>query len=88
MENQEAYKIARKRVEARVGFYVHLGIYIAVGILLLTINLKNSPETLWVKWPMMGWGIGVLFHAAGTFIFPTRSEIINNMVEKEMKKNL
>ena len=32
MNNQEAYQRAQKRVEAKVGFYRHLTIYIAVCI--------------------------------------------------------
>ena len=86
MDQQENYQKAKKRVVSRVNFYVHLGVYLAVGILLLIINLSNSPEVLWFQWPMMGWGVGVLFHAAGTFLFSSGSETMNKMIEKELRK--
>lgn len=88
MENQEAYQRAKNRVKAKYGFYIHLSIYIAVSILLIIINLSTSSEYLWFKWPLMGWGIGVLFHALGVFFFPGKSVITEQMIEKEMKKEV
>ena len=86
MENHEAYKRAKKRVEAKLGFYIHLAVYIVVNILLIIINLSTSTEYLWFKWPLIGWGIGVFFHGIGTFFFSGRSVIKERMIEKEMKK--
>ena len=87
MENHEAYKRAKKRVEAKLGFYIHLAVYIVVNILLIIINLSTSTEYIWFKWPLIGWGIGVFFHAIGTFVFSGRSSaIIKQMIVKEMKK--
>ncbi len=86
MENQEAYQRAKKRLEAKFGFYTHLLVYIAVNVLLIIINLSTSPQQLWFQWPLMGWGIGVLFHALGVFVFSGRSVITKEMIEKEMKK--
>ena len=63
MENQEAYQRAKKRAEAKLGFYLHLAVYIVVNILLIIINLSTSAQYLWFKWPLIGWGIGVFFHA-------------------------
>ena len=86
MENQEAYERARKRVEAKIGFYVHLSVYIAVNILLIIVNISTSPQYLWFKWPLIGWGIGVVSHALGVFVFTSGSAIKEQMIEKEMKK--
>jgi hypothetical protein len=86
MENQEAYQRAKKRVEAKLGFYIHLAVYVAVNTLLLIINLSTSTEYLWFKWPLIGWGIGVFFHALGTFVFSGGSVIKKRMIEKEMQK--
>ena len=87
MENQEAYQRAKKRVHAKFGFYIHLTVYIAVSILLIIINLSTSSQYLWFKWPLLGWGIGVFFHALGVFVFSGRSVITEQMIQKEMKKD-
>ncbi len=86
MENQETYLRAKKRTEAKFGFYVHLSIYIAVNVLLVIINLTTSSSYLWFIWPLMGWGIGVFFHALLVFIFSGGLGIKEQMIEKEMKK--
>jgi hypothetical protein len=39
VENQEAYQKAKKRVEAKIGFYIHLAVYAAVNILLKPVPL-------------------------------------------------
>lgn len=86
MENQEAYQKAKKRVEAKIGFYVHLAVYVAVNTLLIIINLLTSSQYLWFKWPLMGWGIALFFHALGVFVFSGGSAIKEQMIQKEMKK--
>lgn len=86
MENQKGHQKAKRRVEAKVGFYIHLSVYITVNLLLIIINLTTSPEYLWFKWPLMGWGIGLFFHAIGVFVFSGRSLVTEQMIEKEMKK--
>ena len=86
MDNQEASKKAEKRVEAKIGFYTHLAVYVGVNILLIIINLLTSTQELWFKWPLIGWGIGVCFHALGVFVFPERSSIKERMIKKEMEK--
>ena len=86
MEKEEAYQKAKKRVEAKIGFYIHLAVYVGVNILLIIINLITSSEYLWFKWPLIGWGIGVFFHALGVFVFSGGSAIKEQMIEKEMKK--
>jgi hypothetical protein len=88
MENQETYEKAKKRVEAKIGFYIHLAVYVGVNGLLIVINLTTSPHSLWFKWPLLGWGIGLFFHGISIFVFSGRKfkEIKEKMVEEEMKR--
>ena len=86
MENNEAYRRAKKKLEAKRGFYMHLFVFIGVNILLVIINLLTSPQYIWFMWPLVGWGIGVFFHALGVFVFSGRLAITEQMIEKAMKK--
>lgn len=62
-----AYKNAIEHVKNIKAFYSHLLSYVLVIVLLIATNLKFSPHHLWFFYPMIGWGIGLLFHAAHTF---------------------
>jgi hypothetical protein len=86
MQNNEAYRKAKKKLKAKRDFYMHLFAYIGVNILLVIINLLTSPQYIWFKWPLVGWGIGLLIHALGVFVFPRRLAITEQMIEKEMNK--
>lgn len=86
MENQETYLRAKKRVEAKIAFYLHLAVYIVVNLLLIIINLATSTGYLWFKWPLLGWGIAIGFHALMTFVFSGGSVIKEKMIEKEMER--
>ncbi|MBP8792970.1 MAG: 2TM domain-containing protein [Lutibacter sp.] len=62
---EQRYLRAKKKVEKMKGFYGNLLSYVFVIPFLIFINLKFSPEFQWFWFPMVGWGIGVLFHAFG-----------------------
>jgi len=49
------------------GFYSHLIKYVIVIFILFIFNILRSPNYLWVIWPALGWGIGVLFHGLNVF---------------------
>lgn len=86
MKDPELWKIAQRRAE----FKYHVLIYFIMNIFFWTlwyISLKNNPspperiETIpWPVWPMVGWGIGVIFHYIYTY------KMHNNLAEKEYKK--
>lgn len=87
METSEAYQSAKKRVEAKMGFYMHLSVYVAVILFLAIINFVTSSNTIWFQWPMLGWGVAVVLHAVTVFFFPSRFAVTEEMIEEEMKKS-
>lgn len=92
-QEYERYQRARKRVKEIKGFYGNLISYTLVISFLIFINLKYSPEHIWFYWPMLGWGIGVLFHGLGVFnIVPFfgkdwEEKKIQEFMKEEEKKN-
>ena len=63
------YQKAKERVEAIKGFYTHLIVYIVVNLILFSINMIVSPDSLWFFWPLIGWGIGLAMHALSIYGF-------------------
>lgn len=86
---EDKYLLAKKKVEDIKGFYGNLTSYIFVNILLIAINLWTSPNHLWFYWPLMWWGLGVLFHGLKVFeVLPSFSKDweerkIKELMEKE-----
>jgi len=81
----EEYLAAKRTVEDRLGFYVHLTVYILVNGFFLFINLKNDSH-FWAIWPISGWGIGLLFHGISVFGFFNRSAWKNKQIQKELER--
>jgi hypothetical protein len=67
MDEHERMVRAARQVDVRIGFYIHLLIFILVCTGLAVVNWLVTPEIRWAQWPFLGWGIGVLGHALCTF---------------------
>lgn len=66
--NQEkAYLKAKKRVKELKDFYGHLTSYCIVIPFIIFINLFTYPKFQWFWFPMLGWGMGLSFHAFEVF---------------------
>lgn len=74
----------QKRVETKLGFYNHLSVYVIVMAGLLTINLLTNPRNLWFIWPLVGWGVAILFHLFGVFVFGKDTRLYRRLVDREM----
>ena len=66
-EQDIRYQKAKERVEQIKGFYIHLIVYVVVNLILFSINMIVSPDDLWFFWPLVGWGVGLGFHALYVF---------------------
>jgi len=84
---QDAYYKAKKRVEEIKGFYSNLLSYAIVIPFLAFINYKTYWEFKWFWFPMIGWGIGIIFHAFGVFGYGKSWEErkIQEIMDKENK---
>lgn len=67
MDERKRTAKAAEKVEAIFAFYVHATVFALVNAGLLGINLVFGSEELWAPWVILGWGLGVLLHAALVF---------------------
>ncbi len=83
-----AYIKAKERVEKLKGFYGNLISYCCVIPVLIFINLSTGGFQ-WFWFPMMGWGLGVCFHAFDTFGYGKSWEDkkIQQILNKENQSN-
>ena len=67
--DSEKYLRATKKVKEIKDFYNNLMMYCIMIPWLIFINLRFSPRHYWFFYPMIGWGIGLVFHGIGAFGF-------------------
>ncbi len=85
----KAFMRAKDRVDKLKGFYGNLFSYCTVIPILILINLQSNTEFQWFWFPMLGWGLGLTFHAFETFGFGRSWEEkkIQEILNKENKSN-
>jgi hypothetical protein len=81
-KDPQLWELAQKRAS----FKSHLTTYFVMNAFFWVIwylNGRNygSGGWPWPVWPMLGWGIGLVFHYIGTYITPKE-----NLAEKEYEK--
>jgi transcriptional regulator with XRE-family HTH domain len=68
------------------GFYGHLAKYVIVISALAVFNFIKSPSYIWVIWPALGWGLGILFH--GMRVFGTMPFMNADWEKRQVEKYL
>lgn len=88
MTEEEVYRKAKKKVNAKKGFYIHFGSFCATTLFLFTINYLTSPNFWWFLFPTLGWGIGIVSHYITVFGIsgPSGEDWEDKELEKEMRK--
>lgn len=82
---REEYKAKKKQ-----GFYHHLRAYLIVNAGLFLINLVTGGSEAWFLYPLIGWGIGLAFHASNAFN-PSQREVdfgARRVLRKRQRRDL
>jgi len=67
MDEHERTVRAAQQVDKRLGFYVHLVVFLLVCGGLAAVNWFGTPEIWWAQWPFLGWGVAVVFQGLCAF---------------------
>lgn len=87
MTNTDEYAKARKRAEAKYGFFVHAAVYAAVMVLLVIINVLTSPGAIWFIWPLIGWGFAVALHGMRVYLLADKTVVLDALTERELRQS-
>lgn len=87
LSDEEINKQARKRVEEKKGFYIHLMIYVLVNLLVILMwAFVTGGGYPWFVWMTGGWGIGLLSHFLGVFVFNRTSGWERRQMDAEIER--
>jgi hypothetical protein len=79
-DQDAAYEQARKRVEARMGFFVHLGVFVIINVVFLIVVGWDF------LWATVFWGLGLALQ--GWAVFFANSARVRNWKEQQVAKEL
>jgi hypothetical protein len=67
MDDLFEHLMESERDKAINGFYTHFVVFLSVIFGLALINLVSG-DSFWIQWVVLGWGIGIAFHAFLIFV--------------------
>lgn len=85
MTDSELRQRAKRRVKQKMGFYIHLGVYVLVNLGLAAINLFGDGKA-WHLWPLAGWGLGLAIHGIVTFTSLRGEGLRERLLEQEFER--
>lgn len=77
-------KIARRRAKAKLGWFIHATVYLAVNLCLIGLSLAAGRN--WAVYPLLGWGIGLAAHGASVWLLPYGSGMLDRMAARERER--
>lgn len=81
------YIEAKRRVRRIRKFYSHFTSWIVFSIFFVFLNITTGGPEFWAIFPIMGWGIGVLFHAISVFGLPgLGKDWEERLIERELER--
>ena len=54
-QDRNLERLARKRAGAKMGWYIHATVYVAVNLLLVMLSVMSGRG--WAVFPAVGWGV-------------------------------
>jgi fatty acid desaturase len=76
---------ARRRVNQKMGFYIHATVYVLVNLGLAAINFASGGNS-WHLWPLAGWGLGLAIHGFVTFASLNGDGLRDRMLDDEVQR--
>jgi 2TM domain len=74
MTDDQLMHRARRRVGLKIGFAIHLMVYLVVNTGLFLLNLSRGGPA-WHLAPLLGWGLGLAIHGLVT-LFALRGDLL------------
>ena len=72
---------ARRRASARLGWYTHAAVYVAVNIFLAVVSAHSARP--WALFPALGWGLGLAIHGLVVWAKLSQHGFYDRMVARE-----
>ena len=77
-------RLARRRAGAKLGWYIHALVYVAVNLMLALLALSAGRH--WAVFPAFGWGLGLAIHGVVVFFLTGGAGLHERLVQQERNR--
>jgi len=84
LQSAEIDQLARRRAGAKLGWYVHLLVYVCVNLMLALLSVASGKH--WAVFPALGWGLGLLIHGVVVFFVTGGAGLHDRLVQRERER--
>lgn len=81
----ELERLAQRRASAKMGWFIHLAVYVLVNAALFTLSSQFGMHR-WSIFPAAGWGLGLILHGVSVWLLGSGSSWREKLVEREREK--
>ena len=75
---------ARRRAGAKLGWYIHAFVYVAVNLMLVLLSTMSGKH--WAIFPALGWGLGLAIHGMVVFLVTDGAGLRARLVQQERER--
>lgn len=86
MTPDEIEQLAARRAKAKLGWYIHAGVYLVVNGFLFLLSTYGQGQQHWAIYPALGWGLGLALHGISVFVLGSGSDLRERMIQKERER--
>jgi hypothetical protein len=72
---------ARRRAGAKLGWYIHAAVYIAINAMLALLSALGDRS--WAVFPAVGWGVGLAIHGIVVFLVTGGGGLHERLLQRE-----
>lgn len=83
---EEIDRLARRRAGAKLGWYTHAVVYVAVNLFIFALSEYGFGQRRWSVFPLLGWGLGLALHGISVFMLGASGGLRERMVQKERER--
>jgi hypothetical protein len=83
-QDRDLERTARRRAGAKLGWYVHAMVFVAVNAMLALIAFSHGRG--WAIYPAMGWGLGLAIHGVVVFLVTGGAGLHERLLQMERSR--
>jgi len=81
LQSLDIERTARRRAAAKLGWYIHAMVYLAVNSTLALISASAGRS--WAMYPALGWGLGLAIHGFVVFFVTGGAGLHQRLLQNE-----